>query len=72
MANKRSNPVEQVMNEYIVFGGPIVTRRVALEDMQARGFDARTIDISVFGRQSVPAPADPAAHLAFFRQIQAL
>jgi hypothetical protein len=72
MTNKRSNPVQQVMDEYVIWGGPIVTRKVAYDDMQARGFDARAIDISVFGRKSVEAPADPIAHLAFFRQIQAL
>lgn len=70
MTVKRSNPVQVVMDEYVMFGGPIVTRAVAYADMKDRGFDARYIDISVFGRQSVPA--DPAAHLAFFRQIQAM
>ena len=68
----RTNAVQQVMAEYIAWGGPVITRAEAYADMKARGFDARAIDISVFGRQSVPAPADPAAHLAFFRQIQAM
>jgi hypothetical protein len=40
--------------------------------MIARGFDGRAIDISVFGRPAVPAPEDPAAHLEFFRRIQAM
>jgi hypothetical protein len=72
MTSKRSNPVQQVMDEYIVWGGPIVQRKVALADMKDRGFDARAIDISVFGRNAVDAPADPAAHLDFFRRIQAM
>lgn len=69
---KRSNPVQQVMAEYVVWGGPIVTRAEAYADCKAQGFDARAIDMLVFGRNSVPAPADPAAHVAFLRQIQAL
>jgi hypothetical protein len=69
---KRSNPVQQVMDEYVVWGGPTITRAEAYADMKARGFDARAIDISVFGRQSVEAPTDPAAHLDFFRRIQAM
>lgn len=70
--NKRSNIVDLVMDEYIQWGGPVIQRRVALQDMRDRGFDARAIDISVFGRQAVPAPADPAGHLDFFRRIQAM
>ena len=66
------NIIAKVMNEYVVWGGPIVTRAEAYADMTARGFDARAIDISVFGRQSVEAPENPEAHLAFFRQIQAM
>lgn len=66
----RSNPVTAVMNEYIPWGGPVITRAEAYADMKARGFDAKAIDISVFGRQAIPAPEDPAAHLAFFRRIQ--
>lgn len=69
---KRSNIIDQVLDEYIEWGGPTVTRRVALADMKARGFDAKAIDICIFGRRSVEAPADPAAHLAFFEQIQAM
>jgi hypothetical protein len=67
-----TSPVQAVMNEYVMFGGPIITRAVAYADMKDRGFDARAIDISVFGRKSVEAPVDPEAHLAFFRQIQAM
>jgi len=72
MTSKRSNLVQQVMDEYVMWGGPIVTRAVAYADMKDRGFDARAIDISVFGRQAVEAPADPVAHLNFFRRIQAM
>lgn len=67
-----TSPVQAIMAEYVVWGGPTITRAVAYADMKARGFDARAIDISVFGRQSVPAPMDPAAHLDFFRRIQAM
>jgi hypothetical protein len=68
---KRTDPLTTLMNEYVVWGGPIVTRREALADMQSRGFDARAIDISVFGRKAVEAPENPEAHVAFLRQIQA-
>jgi hypothetical protein len=68
---KRIDPMTALMNEYVVWGGPIVTRREALADMQSRGFDARAIDISVFGRKAVEAPENPEAHVAFLRQIQA-
>lgn len=66
------NIIDRILDEYVVWGGPIVTRREALADMRTRGFDARAIDISVFGRKSVEAPADPAAHVAFLREIQAM
>jgi hypothetical protein len=69
---KRIDPVTAVMNEYVVWGGPIVTRREALADMQSRGFDARAIDICVFGRKAVEAPENPEQHVAFLRQIQAM
>lgn len=69
---KRTNIIDQVMNEYVMWGGPVITRAEAYADMKARGFDARAIDISVFGRAAVPAPEDPAAHLDFFRRIQAM
>lgn len=68
---RRPNIIDRILDEYVVWGGPIVTRREALADMQARGFDARAIDISVFGRQAVEAPENPEAHVAFLRQIQA-
>lgn len=69
---KRTNPIQQVMNEYVMWGGPIVTRKVAYDDCIAKGMTPRQADYCAFGRQSVPAPADPAAHLAFLRQIQAM
>ena len=69
---KRTNILDVVLDEYVMWGGPVVQRRVALADMQARGFDARAIDISVFGRRAVEAPENPEQHLAFFRQIQGL
>lgn len=68
---RRTNIIDAVLDEYVVWGGPIVTRREALADMQARGFDARAIDISVFGRKAVEAPENPEQHVAFLRQIQA-
>lgn len=72
MAAKRTSLIDQVMNEYVNWGGPIITRAVAREDCILKGFDAKAIDTLVFGRRSVPAPADPAAHLAFHRQVQEL
>ncbi len=70
--NNRRNIIDQVLDEYVVWGGPVVTRREALADMQSRGFDARAIDISVFGRKAVEAPADPEANVAFLRRIQVM
>ncbi len=69
---RRTNLVEQVMNEYVAWGGPIVTRQVAYDDCIAKGMSAHAADYCAFGRQSVEAPADPAAHLAFLRTIQAM
>lgn len=68
----RTNIVNDLMNEYVNWGGPVITRAVAREDCILKGFDHKAIDILVFGRQGVPAPADPAAHLAFHRQVQEL
>jgi hypothetical protein len=68
----RRNILDAVLDEYVVWGGPIITRREALADCRANGFDDKAIDTLVFGRREVPAPADPAANLAFLRQIQAL
>jgi len=69
---KRTNIIDKVLDEFVVWGGPVVTRRVALMDCKDRGFSAKAIDALVFGRQSVPAPENPEAHLAFFYQIQSL
>jgi len=69
---KRSKPVQAVMNEYVMWGGPIVTRAEAFADCKAKGFDDKAIDVLVFGRQAVAAPENPAAHVAFLRQIQAM
>jgi hypothetical protein len=67
-----TSPVQAVMNEYVMWGGPIVTRKMAYDDAIASGFTAREADYMTFGRKAVEAPADPAAHVAFLRQIQAL
>lgn len=72
MTVKRRNPVQQVMDEYVVWGGPIVTRAEAYADCIAQGMDARQADYCAFARKAVPTPADPAANLAFLRQIQAM
>ena len=68
----KNNVVAKVMNEYVVWGGPIVTRAEAHADCKAQGLDAKAIDILVFGRQAVPAPADPAANSALLAQIRAM
>ncbi len=64
------NIVTEFMNEYVAWGGPIVTRKVAYDDCIAKGMTAHEADYCAFGRQSVPAPEDPAGHLAFLRSIQ--
>jgi hypothetical protein len=68
----RQNIIDQVLDEYVPWGGPIVQRRVLLSHMREQGFDARAIDFSVFGREAVPAPENPEWHLDFFRQTAAL
>lgn len=60
----------EVLGEYVCWGGPIVTRAEAYRDGKARGFDARMLDYTVFGRPAVEAPADPAVHLAFLSRIR--
>lgn len=69
---KRRSIIEDILDEYVMWGGPTITRREALADCQARGFEAKAIDVLVFGRRQAPTPADPAAELAFFRRIQEL
>lgn len=70
--NDRRNIIDQVLDEYVVWGGPIIQRRYVLEDVRAKGFDAKAIDYIVFGRTEVAAPEDPEAHLAMHRSIQAM
>lgn len=65
-----ANPMTSLMNEYIVWGGPIVTRAEAVKDAQLRGLSAKCIDISIFGRKAVDAPECPEWHVDFLRQIQ--
>lgn len=69
---RRSNIIDRVLDEYVVWGGPIVTRREVLADVQAKGFSDREIDILVFGRTEVPAPENPEMHVEFLRRIQAM
>lgn len=69
---RRTNIIDRVLDEYVNWGGPIITRREVLADVKAKGFSAREIDILVFGRTEVPAPADPAAHSAMHAQIVAM
>jgi len=68
----RRTIVDTVLDQYVVWGGPVVTRREAMADCKAKGFDARAIDTLVFGRREALAPADPRAEVEFLRQIQAL
>lgn len=68
--DRRSNIVQDFLNEYVAWGGPIVTRKMAYDDAILSGFTAREADYMAFGRKAVDAPADPAAHVEFLRQIQ--
>lgn len=70
MAVKRTNILDLVLDEYVAWGGPVITRRVALQDCRDRGFSDKAIDVLVFGRTEVPAPENPEWHLDFFRRIQ--
>lgn len=65
------NIIDKVLDEYVVYGGPIIQRREVLASMRRQGFDDKAIDFWVFGRQSVPTPEDADMHLAFHRQIEA-
>lgn len=67
---KNTSPVQAVMNEYVMWGGPVVTRHEAYKDGQLRGFDARMLDYTVFGRPAVAAPENPEWHVEFLRHIQ--
>jgi len=64
------NIIDKVMNEYVVWGGPIVTRHEAYKDCIARGMSVQQADYCAFGRQAVPAPENPEANLDFLRRIQ--
>ena len=70
--NERRHIVDLVLDEYVVYGGPIITRRELLSTLREQGASAKFIDFWVFGRTSVPAPVDPAAHLAMHRQTVAM
>lgn len=67
---RRSNIVTDFMNEYVAWGGPIVTRKMAYDDAILSGFTPAQAYYMAFGRKAVEAPADPEAHVAFLRQIQ--
>lgn len=69
---RRPTIIDRLMAEYVVWGGPVVTRAEALADCKAQGLDAQAIDVLVFGRAAVPAPDDPAAHSEMLRRIRAL
>lgn len=66
------NIIDKVLDEYVTWGGPIVTRRDVLNHMRAEGFDAKAIDFWVFGRNAVPAPENPEWHLDVFNATKAL
>ena len=67
----RQNAVGRMMNEYVNWGGPIVTRYNAYQDMIARGFTTERANYAAFSRTAVPAPDNPSANLAFLRRITA-
>lgn len=66
------NLISDLMNEYVNWGGPVITRAAAREDCILKGFDAKAIDVLVFSRQSVPAPENAEAMMAFHRQVQVM
>ena len=68
----RRNILDLVLDEYVAWGGPIVTRREALADARLRGFSDAQIDYCIFGRREVEAPADPAWHSDFLYRIQVM
>lgn len=68
----RRNIIDLVLDEYVNWGGPVVTRREALADAKLRGFTDREIDIAIFGRRTVEAPADVVANVAFLSRIRQL
>lgn len=64
------NAITALMNEYVNWGGPIVTRAQAYRDGRLRGFTARELDYAVFARKAVDAPDDPEWHVAFMDRIR--
>lgn len=68
---RRPTVIDQLMGEYVEWGGPVVTRAEAYRDGKARGYSHRLLDWTVLARPAVAAPEDPAEHLAFLRRIQA-
>lgn len=69
--SKRStSPVTIVMNEYVNWGGPIVTRAEAYRDGQLRGYSPRMLDYTVFARTAVETPENPEWHVDFLHRIQ--
>ncbi len=69
----KQNAVTKVMNEYVNWGGPIVTRIEAYADGKLRGFSPKMLDYTVFARTAVEAPAtaeEAAWHVNFLRRIQ--
>lgn len=65
------NLVQKFLSEYIVWGGPIVTRLEAYQDCMQRGIVGSERDYAVFARKAVDAPDDAANQLAWLRQVQA-
>jgi hypothetical protein len=66
----RRTAVTAIMSEYVMWGGPIVTRAEAARDCQLRGFSHGMLDYTVFSRPAVEAPEDPEMHSDFLRRIQ--
>lgn len=66
----RRNSIDSILDEYVNWGGPVVTRREALADARLRGFTDREVDIAIFGRRTVEAPADIAGNVAFLARIR--
>lgn len=67
---KRRTLVDDLMNEYIVMGGPILTRAEAYRHLTTLGITGQQRDYACFARAAVPAPDDPEAHVAFARKIE--
>lgn len=70
--NRRTNILDQVLDEFIVYGQLTVTRREVMSDLKAKDASAAMIDFWVFRKDAVAAPIDPESHVAMLRQIQAM